>query len=316
MQKLLLTIAVMLVAATTAAETTKDSKLDWKFSDETIQLFAPPMEATIEQMQTWAERLEHPIPDDTEKWGGFEKYRERVARLQIDLAKQIIASKPDDQTLSYAYSKQWFAYFILAEQDKTNIPQFENFYAELKQQNDIRGRKLDRFTNNIMRTRGAVVRDLLHFDKKYIPLADELIAEYVVLLEGKPLGKEAEEFYISEWEQFAQWAERDPKYQSALVAFTKEMRELLNSRANEVETALFYTRFGSPAAPFNTPEGQAEWRAWLKQLTQRIAVAESLEDRGTLYRSKLSALEALLRNNAATDEEFLALAKEMEAEVE
>jgi len=121
------TIAV-LCAAVAFAETSKETVLDWKFSEEVIQLFDPPMDATIEQMRTWADRLERPIPNDTEKWGGRDKYHERVALLRIDIAKQIIASEPNDsQLLSLAWGDLRFPYSTLARQDKTNIPLLENF---------------------------------------------------------------------------------------------------------------------------------------------------------------------------------------------
>ena len=108
---------------TLAAEVPK-----WTFTEEQLQLFSPPMDATIEQMRTWADRLERPIPNDTEKWGGRDKYHERVALLRIDIAKQIIASEPNDsQLLSLAWGDLRFPYSTLARQDKTNIPLLENF---------------------------------------------------------------------------------------------------------------------------------------------------------------------------------------------
>ncbi|MCL2710905.1 MAG: hypothetical protein FWE95_08495, partial [Planctomycetaceae bacterium] len=72
------TVTVAVLYAATAlttvafAEVTKDTKLDWKFSEEVLQLFNPPMEATIEQMRIWADRLEQPFPnrEDSEKYGG------------------------------------------------------------------------------------------------------------------------------------------------------------------------------------------------------------------------------------------------------
>ena len=183
MQKLTLAIGiiVILLAVTVFSQepgterSAVPGQIAWHFTEEQLRLFSPPMDATIVEMREWADRLERPIPNDTEKWGGRQKYRELVALLRIDIAKQIIASKPDDdQIISSAWHMQWFPHLILAKQDKANIPQFENLYAEMKEQNDLRGRKCDIFTVNLMGTRGAVVRDLLDFDKseKYFALAD------------------------------------------------------------------------------------------------------------------------------------------------
>ena len=312
---LLTATIVVLLPAVAFAETTKESKLDWKFSDEIIQLFAPPMDATIEQMQTWADKLERPIPEDTEKWGGFEKYRERVALLRIDIAKQIIASKPDDLTHSLAFSMQWFPHFILAQQDKTKIPLFENLYEEMKQQNERHGRKYDQFTSNVMSTRGAVVRDLLKLtnDKKYLTQAEELLAEYDVLLKDKPLGKFAEQFYSNKFQFLGDLSQHGTQYQSAFSAFREQMRELLNTREDEMETTLFYFCCAPPAS-FATPEGQATQRAWMERITRRIAVMEDTEKRYGLYRVKGNIFYNFLRNDAATEEEYRAFIKELEVE--
>ena len=291
-------------------------KLDWKFSEEDFRLFSPPLDATIEQMRMWADQLERQYPEDLEKWGGFEKYRERVARLQIDIARQILASKPeDDLVMIFAWSDQWFPHYILAQQDKTNIPAFENFYAELKRQNDEHGRKLDRFTDDIMSTRYAVVRDLLElqFDKKYLALGDELLAEYDALLEGKPLGEFAEGFYGDKECLLNNLAKLDEKYKPVVTAFRKEMRNLLIERENELETASLYFSFG-PDEPFDTPEGQAVQQTWMERIATRIAVTENAENRCNLYRVKGNILYNLYKNNAVTDEEYLAYAKELEAQ--
>jgi len=311
------TIAVLCAATAFAtvvyAETTKDTVLDWKFSDEIIQLFDPPMDATIEQMRTWADRLERPIPDDTGKWGGFEKYREQVAYLRIDIAKQIIAAKPDDVTLSEAYSQQWFPYYTLAAQDRTKIPLFEKFYEELKQQNDWHGRKFDPFTRDIMIFRVVTVIELLRFDKKYLTQAEELLAEYVLLLEGKPLGKNAEPFYGNKFRLLNDLSKHGEKYQSAFDTFKEEMREILNTRENELETARFYFDC-IPSEPYTTPEGQAAHRAWMERIARRITVMEDAHERRSLYRFKGIILGHLFRNDAATEEEYRAYIKELEAQ--
>ena len=270
------------------------------------------MDVTIEQMRTWADRLERPIPDDTEKWGGFEKYRERVAYLRIDIAKQIIAAKPDDVTLSEAYSQQWFPYYILAAQDRTKIPLFEKFYEELKQQNDRHGRKFDQFTANIISTRGAVIRDLLEHDKKYLTQAEELLAEYDALLKEKPLGKFAEQFYGNKLSFLGDLSQHGGKYQSALSAWREEMRQILDTRENELETPLFYF-YGGPTVPFTTPEGQTAQRAWMERIARRIAATENLRDMSMLYRVKGNILWQLFQNDGATDEEYRSHIKEMEA---
>ena len=291
-----------------------NKKIAWKFSEEDNRLFSPPADATIEQMRSWTDKLERPIPADTEKWGGHEKYRERVALLRIDIARQILASKPDDDLLSsLAWCSQWFPYFILAQQDKANIPQFENYYEELKRQNDKHGRKFDPFTDNLMRTRGAVVRDLLEFDKKYLPLGDELLAEYDTLLEDRPLGKSVEMFYNSKYDFLCDLAGHDKKYESLASAFRKEIHEFLKARENELETAILYFSFG-PSEPFNTPEGQTEQRVWLQRVIDRIAVTENAEDRYHLYRIKGNILDQLLRNDALTDDEYLVFVKELESQ--
>ncbi|MDR1962522.1 MAG: hypothetical protein LBQ50_01945 [Planctomycetaceae bacterium] len=93
-----------------------DNELVWKFSNETIRLFAPPMDATAQEMLKWAERLEKPFPSNTDKWGGFEKFRKHVAMLRIDIADQIIFSKTDDHLFSMVLSGKWFPYLILIGQ--------------------------------------------------------------------------------------------------------------------------------------------------------------------------------------------------------
>jgi len=312
MQKIATILFAALFHVSVFAETTQESILDWQFSAEVIELFAPPMDATIAEMRTWADRWERPIPADTEKWGGRQKYRERAALLSIDIAKQIIASKPDEEVLSSAWSMQWFPHFILAQQDKANIPQFENLYAEMKRQNDEWGRKFDRFTNNLMRTRGAVVRDLLEIDKneKYLAWGKELIAEYDVLLEGKPLGKNVEGFYGSKLDLLSDLGDH-----AAADIFLEKIRELVNTRESELETVyLFY--YAGPREPVTTPEGQAAHRAWMERLTARIAQTEDVRDRYHFYRLKGGTLRNLLDNNAATDAEFFAHAKELEAQAD
>ncbi|MDR0327377.1 MAG: TlpA family protein disulfide reductase [Planctomycetaceae bacterium] len=303
---LLFALASILFAVDAAAQ------VDWKFSEETCQLFAPLNNATIEEMQTWANRLDHSIPDDTEKWGGFEKYRERVARLKIDIAQQIIASKPDDETLDSALAMLWFPHFILAKQDKANIPSFEKLYTELKQHSDAHGRKLDRFTNNLLISRTAVVRDLLKIteDEKYIAQGEELLAEYNRLLEGKPLGKNAEEFYSSKYGLLLDLQQYAPdNFDSG--EFRKEMRKIFDTRENELETATFY-RYCGPIEPFNTPEGQAEHRAWIERITQKIAAAEDALQRFGFHTVKVSTLRTLLDNDGATEAEYRAYAQELE----
>ena len=301
----------LLLAAAVCAETTKDTKLDWKFSKENIQIFAPPMDASIEQMMNWAYSLERPFPKDTEKWGGNEKYQERVALLKIDVAQQIIASKPDDISLAGAWTMQVSPRFILAEQDKKNFPQLENLYAELKQQNDEHGRKLDLFTYDIMRVRWVVVLDCLKFGshEKYIAWGNELLAEYNALLEGKPLGKFAEEFYGDKYLFLDCLSQYDKKFESA--AAREEMCALVNTRESELKTAAFY-RYCGPSEPFTTPEGQAVQRAWMERVFRHIAVTEGAFDRCDLYSITWYVLDELYGNNAATYEECLAFIKELE----
>jgi|GEM_PF-2247257 len=306
-------IPLLLVCLCTTGALFSAEKPNWTFTEEQLRLFDPPMEATIEQMRTWADRLGRPIPADTEKWGGFEKYRERVALLRIDIAKQIIASKPDDLTLANAWGGQWFSYLILAQQDKTKIPLLENYYEEMKQQNERHGRKYDQFTVNIMHVRSAPIRDILELtnDKKYLKLADELLAEYEVLLKEKPLGKYAEEFYGNKFQFLDDLSQHDEKYRTAQSVFKEEMQKLLDTREDEMETTIFYYCC-APPAPFTTPEGQAVQREWMERIARLIAVTEDTEKRYGLYRVKGNVLDDLYRNDAATDEEYRVFIKDLE----
>jgi peroxiredoxin len=412
---LLSAFVTLLFATPIFAETPEGSmkKLDWKFSEADLRLFAPPMDATIEEMRAWADRLERPFPDNLlEKWGSLENYRERVALLKIDISKQIIASKPDDITLSLAWHMQWFPHYLLAQQESANIPKFENLYAELKQQNEAHGLKPDGFTNTLMSTRKAVVRDLLklkfdekylalgeeliaeydaileknpqpdargllgtgafyqskadllrelvkhdkkyvstfensytnlkrqneshgwkldeitctlmwvrglvvkditELDKKYFALGEELLAEYDMLLEGKPLGKNAEVFYFHKSMLLFYLSQRDKKFEAAHNAFSQELRELVKARESELETAILYEYLG-PAARFDTPEGQAAQRAWVEEVTRRIAATDDEKKQCALHRIKVLNLMLLLESNATTVEEYLAQIKEMETQ--
>jgi len=166
-----------------------------------------------------------------------------------------------------------------------------------------------------MGARGAIVRDLLEIDKneKYLALAEELLAEYDALLADKPLGKYAEWLYSRKFSLLADLTHHGEKYQHAIATFMEEIRELVNTREDELETVTFYS-FISPREPFTTPEGQATHRAWMERIAGRIAVTEDAQNRYGFYMIIGDTLRALLDNNAATEEEFRAHAQAMEAQ--
>ena len=332
MQKVTLAIGIIAILfATTATQSLAleptDAKLDWQFTEEQLRLFLPPMDATIAEMREWADRLHRPRPDTPEKWDEFEKYQERAALLRIDIARQIIASKPDDDhVLSSAWQMQSWGYVALARQKRTNMPLLESFYEKLKQQSDLRGRKFDQFTAVLMHIRGIVIREFLWLDgnEKYLSLGEELLEEYDAFLADKPLGKHVEQFYadknrllVTLSRHEARYLPNHEKFQSTSRAFREEMREILDTRENELETAYLYFAYfiyGSLAPFAATPEGQAEQRALIERIARRIAATEDAHDRFMFYQVKEEVLWDLLENNAAMEAELLVFAQELKAQ--
>ncbi len=287
-------------------------KIDWQFSDEDKRLFDPPLDATIAEMREWMDKLERPIPADTEKWGGFKQYREKVAYLRINIADQIIATHPDDRVFTFALAGKWFPYFILAKHDPAKIPEFEAYYRELKEHNNKHGKKLDYFTSNVVRAREAIVRDLMEIDKKkYLPLAEELLAEYDEMLRETPLGKDAEEFYNGKQQLLYNLAKHEEKYKPVYETFCDNMREVVQTRENELETTILYYSFG-PNDSYRTPEGQKAHRDWLARINRKIATETDPDKRYHFYCIRGNVIDNLLNSDAATEEELLAHVREIE----
>lgn len=301
-----------------AFERWSETKIPWTFSPETLELFDPPKNATIREMRNWANLLERPIPENTEKWGGFEKYRERVAYLKMDIADQICAANPDERTVALALGGKWFPYFILCKQDKTNLPKMAAYYEDLKSRNKKHGLKHDRFTSSLMHTRQAIVRDLMTFDEggnTYLPLAESLMAELEEILEGTPLGGEVEDFYDVKYGLLLDLSKYDLMYHAMLMNFKENMRNVIATREDELKTSTLYFSFG-PDADYHTPEGIAEHRKWLAHVSRKAETATDERERSQFHRIKGNVIENMLRNKAATEEEFLAHIKELEAIVE
>ena len=286
-------------------------QITWQFTEEQLRLFSPPMEATIEEMRGWHRQLERANPDNPEKWGGIAEYWEQVGQLRFDIARQIIASKPDDKTLHSEYVAQWYA-IIGRPPDRIDVSQLENFYVDLKRQNDERGRKLDWLTHRLMEARLATaVRLVTRHDTKYLSLVEELLAEFDTLLTERPLGKDAEPFYGSKFALLSLMTIHGEQFIAASSTFKDEMQEILDTRENELETAVFYRAF-YPLESTETPEGQAKHRKWIERLVGRIAVTEDIQKRYGLHGVKGQSIERLLENNAATEEEYRAYAQELE----
>ena len=303
-------IAVLLTAtlfATVAfAETTKESKLDWKFSEEQLRLFHPPLDADAEKMLDWTGSLESPIPRDTEKWGGHDKYREHVQLMRIMVSRAILATDPPLELESKAWYHLWFPYVLLSKQNQSEwLPKWKAVYDELTELSRKKGDVLDEQTVLYLDVRGrAFFSDILELDKNFLPHGEILLAEIDNFLKKhRELDNLMADINAAKSGVLRAMGTVDEKYQQMLADFRAEMKELVIQNEDRLKMPFwFYLLY--PDDPYDTPKKQAEAYRLIEKFQKLIDTNEDTkrfdsEGIQSLYNRQIDLFSSLVRADLA-----------------
>ena len=257
------TVAVLLTAVifatVTFAETTKETKPTWTFTEEQLRLFHPPLDADAEKMLDWTGSLESPIPRDTEKWGGHDKYREHVQRMRIMVSRAILAIDPPLELEKHAWGNLFFPYSRLSKQNQSEwLPKMKAMYDELTALSRKNGEVLDQQTAAYISLRGSFFLYISGMEKNFLSQADELIGEIDNWMKKhRELDNLMSDIYGAKSLVLRTMSDVDEKYKQQQADLKTEMKELVLQNEDRLQSS-FWFHLLYPEDPYDTPEKQAE----------------------------------------------------------
>ena len=256
---LLLAVAVMLFAVTTAVAETPQ----WTFTEEQLQLFQPPINADAENMLTWISGKEFPTPQNTELWGGPEKYREHIQLMKIMISRTILAIDPPPTLERRAWSYLRLAHDRLCNLNQDEwLPKTKAVYAELVALSRKKGEVFDEQAVRYLNVRGDFFYIILENDKNSLVTGDELLGEVDNCIKKyHQFDRLLERLYWIKGETLQVMGTVDEKYAQKYDDFVTERNELIRQNEDRLQSALWYSwlyPFINVGRPYETPELQAE----------------------------------------------------------
>ena len=284
----LLTVTIAVLFAATAlttvvyAEGTKDTMPNWTFTEEQLRLFNPPLDADAEAMLQWITAREFPTPEDTEPWGGPDKYREHIQLIKIMACRAILAADPPFVLKRSAWSNLHTAHHRLCilNQDEW-LPKTKVIYDELTALSRERGEVLDEQATLHLFNRTLFFRTIIERDKNFLPYGEELLGE------ADDFIRKYHGFDHLGWQLYniknivlQAMGTADEGHAQTLADFVAERRELIRQNEDRLQSVSWYTwlyPFINSGRPYDTPEQQEEARRVVEKFQHLIATNEETQ---------------------------------------
>ena len=295
------TIAVLLTA-TIFAETTKESKPNWTFTEEQLRLFNPPLDADAEKMLEWTRSLESPIPKDTKPYGGFEKYREHVQLMRIMVSRAILATNPPFELEKKAWQSLWFPYYVLSLEHNQSewLPKWKTVYDELTELSRKKGDIFDQQTILYLNVRGKLFfRHILELDKNFLSQGEIVLGEIDNFMKKhRALDSVTGELYDIKISVLETLSAVDEKYKKMQADFKAEMKTLFLQNEDRVQSP-FWFHLLYPDDTYDTPEKQAEAYRLIEKFQKLIDTNEETKrfdakDIRSLYNHQITLFSSLI----------------------